>query len=84
MSELAGSAAHFVGWLAVLIGWALSTLGILVAAWWAVGKIGMEAFRRLTRIYHLTVIGYQLRHLEKMGMRKFLRANGTYGDEGEQ
>lgn len=78
---LAGRVAEFIGYLAILIGWAVISLGILLALWWAIGQVGKDLFKRLRRVFHLTVIGYQLDHLERLGVRKYMKANGTYGDE---
>ncbi|GER16734.1 hypothetical protein [Variovorax boronicumulans] len=46
----------------------------LGAAWWLVGLLGNEVYKRLRRTYHLTVIGYWLDRLEKGGMREFQKA----------
>jgi hypothetical protein len=55
------------------LGWLLVT-AVLAALWLATGVLGVAAFKRLTRVYHLSVIGYWLGRLEKSGHRVFQKA----------
>jgi len=47
---------------------------ILGALWLLTGWIGKGLMQRLTRIYHMTVILYWLKRLEKEGRHTFQRA----------
>lgn len=60
-------------------GWAITTV-ILVALYGLTALLGREVFRRLTRIWHLTVIGYWLLRLEKGGLREFQKAEKEDAD----
>lgn len=55
------------------LGWLLVT-AVLAAMWIATGLLGVATFKRLTRVYHLSVIGYWLSRLEKSGYRVFQKA----------
>lgn len=68
MSELAVWTAY--GW----IGWSL-VAGLQAVAWLLSGFVGNRLFRRLVRVYHLTVLGYWLDRLEREGLRTFQRAD---------
>jgi hypothetical protein len=72
MNELAIWTVY--GW----IGWALVTV-LQLAAWGVSTVVGKKLFRRLIRIYHLSVLSYWLDRLEKEGRRTFQRAQD--GDE---
>ena len=60
------------GW----IGWATLTL-ILVALYGLTGYLGWRVFVRLTRVYHLRVIVYWLKRLEREGTHAFERSDGS-------
>ncbi len=49
-------------WVILAIGWGTT---------WVVGRL---LWKQLTRIYHITVIGYWLERLEKGGWREFQKA----------
>jgi len=55
------------------LGWLLVT-AVLAALWLATGVLGVVTFKRLTRVYHLSVIGYWLNRLERSGHRVFQKA----------
>ena len=59
---------------------AYAAVGILVV-WFVLGVLAMFAryfgqlvWRRVIRVYHITVIGYWLERLEKGGWREFQKA----------
>lgn len=56
----------------VVIG-GLMVISLLVIVWWLLGWFGAYVFKRLRRVYHLTVIGYWLDRLEKEGSHCFPR-----------
>lgn len=55
------------------IGWAITT-SVLVFLYLITGYIGVSVFRRLTRVYHMSVIAYWLGRLEAGGAREFQKA----------
>lgn len=73
MNELAIWTVY--GW----IGWAL-VFALQVVAWFGSALVGKALFRRLLRIYHLTVISYWLNRLEKEGRRTFQRPDSPCDD----
>lgn len=67
-----------LGVVVLLIGWGVVTLAILSGVYGAIWLVGRWMWKRLGLIYHLSVVAYQLYHLEKLGTHKFMRANGKY------
>lgn len=57
-----------------LIGWVVACL-IIAALWLVTAYLGERVFKRITRIYHLTVIGYWLNRLEEEGTHVFQKAS---------
>ena len=53
----------------ILVVWFV--LGVLALFAWHFGKL---VWRRVTRVYHIVVIGYWLERLEKGGWREFQKA----------
>ena len=53
----------------ILVVWFV--LGVLALFAWHFGKL---VWRRVIRVYHITVIGYWLERLEKGGWREFQKA----------
>ena len=49
------------------------SLAALLFLYWVGGLLGREVFKRLRRVYHLTVIWYWLDRLERLGTHKFMR-----------
>lgn len=45
----------------------------LLSLYWVAGMLGSALFKRMRRIYHLTVILYWLHRLERLGTHKFMR-----------
>lgn len=45
------------------------------AALYATNLLGRHLFRRLRRVYHLTVLGYWLDRMERDGIRTFEKAD---------
>ena len=56
-------------WVGLLV-----TNAVLVALWWVTAIVGAVMWKRITRIYSMTVIIYWLDRLEKEGMHTFERA----------
>lgn len=56
------------------IGWLVTTL-ILGAGYIVTGYIGTRVLKRVTRIYHLSVVAHWLARLEREGKRTFQRAD---------
>jgi hypothetical protein len=56
------------GWIVLAVVAALQ-----VALWLVVAAAGKEQYRKLRRVYHLHVLGYWLRRLEREGQRTFQR-----------
>lgn len=54
------------------LGLAVSFVALLFLYWMA-GLLGHAVFKRLRRVYHLTVIWYWLDRLERLGTHKFMR-----------
>lgn len=54
------------------IGWVI-TMTIQVVLWYVLGLLGEITFKRLRRVYHLTVICYWLDRFEREGHRTFQR-----------
>lgn len=52
----------------------LTMWSILAIGWGATWVVGRLLWKRLTRIYHFTVILYWLERLEKGGWREFQKA----------
>lgn len=52
----------------------IALIAVLAVTYYFVGLLGAEVFKRIRRIYHLTVIGYWLDRLEKGGMRVFQKS----------
>lgn len=55
------------------IGWAATTAALL-GAWWVSALLGVAAFKRITRVYHISVLGYWLNRIERHGVREFRKA----------
>lgn len=55
------------------VGWLVTTL-VLGVLYVATGVLGVRVYRRLARVYHMTVVTYWLGRLEKEGVRVFQRA----------
>jgi hypothetical protein len=66
-AEILGSGVMALAGSVVL----LLALGVV---WWLTGLLGADVWKRLRRIYNLTVIGYWLDRLEKQGPRVFREA----------
>jgi hypothetical protein len=47
--------------------------GLLCAGYWLIGLLGVEVYKRLRRVYHLSVVWYWLDRLEKLGTHRFMR-----------
>ena len=47
---------------------------LLLVISWAVGCAGRDLYRRITRVYSLTVVWYWLDKLEREGLRTFEKA----------
>lgn len=47
---------------------------VLIGLYFLLGLLGVKVYRRLARVYHMTVITYWLGKLEKEGGRVFQRA----------
>ncbi len=56
------------------IGWAATT-AVLAALYGLTGLLGKKVFCRITRIYHLHVVGYWLDRLEREGTHVFEKAS---------
>lgn len=69
MDQLVLTYAAVAAWL----GWAVMA-ALLAVLYWLSGQIGVVVFRRLTRVYHISVMGYWLSRLEAVGVRDFQKA----------
>ena len=47
---------------------------VLLAAYLVAGMLGKQVWKRVTRVYHLTVIAYWLDRLEREGTHVFEKA----------
>jgi hypothetical protein len=68
------SYASILGMGVMLLAASVLLLVALGATWWLAGLLGNEVFKRIRRVYHLSVIWYWLDRLEKGGMREFRKA----------
>lgn len=64
----AASVLMAYAWIGLAVSGAL-----LCAGYWVLGLLGAEVFKRLRRVYHLTVVWYWLDRLEKLGTHRFTR-----------
>jgi hypothetical protein len=62
-------------------GW-LVTTGVLLTLYGLSGLLGREVFRRLRHAYHLHVIHYWLRRLEREGTHCFEKAQHPTNEQG--
>lgn len=62
------------GWIGLVV-----VAAVQFALWWVVAVFGKAQFIRLRRVYHLHVLGYWLRRLEREGQRTFQRPDEDEG-----
>lgn len=62
------STVNLWAWVGLCVSFA-----VLLPLYWVGGLLGAEVFKRLRRVYHLTVIWYWLDRLERLGTHKFMR-----------
>ena len=62
------------------VGLVLANL-LLASLWFVTGLYGHAVFKRMMRVYHLTVIWYWLDRLEKEGTHVFEKARKEPNDE---
>jgi len=65
------------------VGWLVLTL-VLGGLYVLTGHLGVLVYRRLARVYNMTVVSYWLGRLEKVGIREFQRAQAEDRERAEK
>lgn len=66
--------ALVIGSIVMVVLGLLGAVAALIAVWCIAGIVGQATFKRLRRVYHITVIGYWLDRLEREGTHTFQKA----------
>lgn len=63
--------AQVIGSIVMVVLGLLGAIASLLAVSYVAGIVGQETFKRLRRVYHISVIGYWLDRLEREGTHVF-------------